>query len=64
MSTCAPYCASERLFASISVQADDEKLKQALGLEDSFRTTHALLALHVWMCLVRLRQEARLLNRL
>ena len=29
----------------------------AFVLEKNFRTTHAMLVLHVWMCLVRLRSE-------
>ena len=33
--------------------------RAALGLEKRFANTHALLCLHVWLALVRLRAEGR-----
>eukprot|EP00850_Spirogloea_muscicola_P024591 SM001112S18866 [mRNA] locus=s1112:662:2108:- [translate_table: standard] len=37
--------------------AERDELYQALGLPRNFRTVHAVLVLHIWLCLVRLRAE-------
>eukprot|EP00850_Spirogloea_muscicola_P005116 SM000023S07572 [mRNA] locus=s23:215493:216932:+ [translate_table: standard] len=37
--------------------AECDELYQALGLPKNFRTVHAVLVLHIWLCLVRLRAE-------
>ena len=48
---------ADRLYASISAQAEDPALVEALDVEASFRGSHAMLSLHVWLVLQRLRGE-------
>jgi hypothetical protein len=45
--------AADRLYATISAQAEDAALADALDVEDSFRGSHAMLCLHVWLVLHR-----------
>ncbi|KAK9846410.1 hypothetical protein WJX81_003307 [Elliptochloris bilobata] len=50
---------AKALHAAVQEQAENPALYEALGLERRFANTHALLCLHVWMTLVRLRGEGR-----
>ncbi|CAI5485575.1 unnamed protein product [Closterium sp. Naga37s-1] len=45
------------LYKAVTRQADDEMFLRALGLPSQFRTHHALLVLHTWLALLRLRKE-------
>ncbi|CAI7804658.1 unnamed protein product [Closterium sp. NIES-53] len=45
------------LYRAVTRQADDETFLRALGLPSQFRTHHALLVLHTWLALLRLRKE-------
>jgi len=47
--------AADRLYAAISAQAEDPALMDALEIEQSFRGSHGMLTLHVWLVLKRLR---------
>lgn len=49
--------AADRLYASVTAQAEDSALIESLGVEPTFRGTHAMIVLHVWMVLLRLRKE-------
>lgn len=48
---------ADRLYASITAQAENTTLLEVLNVEDSFRGSHAMLSLHVWLVLQRLRGE-------
>ncbi|KAG6549688.1 hypothetical protein Mapa_008667 [Marchantia paleacea] len=48
---------SKILYTRISAQADKRDLYASFALEKNFRTTHAMLLLHMWLTLVRLRAE-------
>eukprot|EP00249_Psilotum_nudum_P003846 c17346_g1_i2 orf=464-1315(+) len=45
------------LYSRITNQVEKPEFYAGFNLEKSFRTTHALLVLHMWMCLARLRVE-------
>lgn len=47
------------MFACTKVTEAHRCCCTALGLEKRFANTHALLCLHVWMTLVRLREEGK-----
>ncbi|GJP46140.1 hypothetical protein CLOM_g5463 [Closterium sp. NIES-68] len=47
------------LYKAVTRQADDETFLRALGLPSQFRTHHALLVLHTWLALLRLRKEGK-----
>lgn len=47
------------LHQRIASQAESPALYATFKLEKTFRTTHAMLVLHTWMCLVRLRAEGK-----
>lgn len=49
--------AAHALYANVQAQAGDVRLLQALGVGPDFQSTHAMLCLHVWLLLVRLRAE-------
>ncbi|KAK9819883.1 hypothetical protein WJX72_003560 [[Myrmecia] bisecta] len=48
---------AKTLYDGVVEQATDTLLYNALGLENKFPARYAMLSLHVWMCLVRLRAE-------
>ncbi|CAM6117544.1 unnamed protein product [Calypogeia fissa] len=50
---------SKTLYARISNHVERPELYASFVLEKSFRTTHAMLLLHVWLTLVRLRSEGK-----
>ncbi|XP_024519640.1 uncharacterized protein LOC9661590 [Selaginella moellendorffii] len=50
---------AKRLYARITSQVENPELYSSFGLEKKFRTVHAMLLLHVWMVLVRLRTEEK-----
>ncbi|KAL3700392.1 hypothetical protein R1sor_018414 [Riccia sorocarpa] len=50
---------TKTLYARISSHADTPELYADFGLQKSFRTTHAVLLVHVWLTLVRLRAEGK-----
>jgi cytochrome b pre-mRNA-processing protein 3 len=50
---------AEGLYAGVKEQADDPSLAAALRLPPGFQPHHALLCLHVWLLLVRLRAEGK-----
>jgi hypothetical protein len=52
--------AADRLYATISAQAEDAALADALDVEDSFRGSHAMLCLHVWLVLHRQESGGRI----
>lgn len=45
------------LYEACSAQAESDALRTACALPDDFTTRFNLLVLHMWMCLVRMRQE-------
>ncbi|KAG0581001.1 hypothetical protein KC19_4G217000 [Ceratodon purpureus] len=47
------------LYSRISSQVDQPELYANFVLEQNFRTTHAMLVLHMWLSLSRLRSEGR-----
>lgn len=47
------------LYSRISSQVDQPELYANFALEQSFRTTHAMLVLHMWLSLGRLRSEGK-----
>lgn len=49
--------AAKIMYEACTEQADGVKLREACQLEDSFATRFNLTVLHVWVCLVRLRDE-------
>ena len=44
-------------YEACAERAESSDLREACGLEDSFATRFNLLTLHIWMSLVKLRQE-------
>ncbi|KAJ7539217.1 hypothetical protein O6H91_11G081400 [Diphasiastrum complanatum] len=50
---------SRFLYTRVTAQVEDPHCYASLDLEQNFRTTHALLVLHLWLCLVRLRAEGK-----
>jgi cytochrome b pre-mRNA-processing protein 3 len=49
--------ASTGMYAAVTEVAGGDALLRALRIPDDFQHRHALLALHVWLILVRLRPE-------
>lgn len=47
------------LHSRVARHVENPALYATFSLEKSFRTTHAMLVLHTWMCLVRLRGEGK-----
>lgn len=47
------------LYSRISHQVDQPELYANFALEQSFRTTHAMLVLYMWLSLCRLRSEGK-----
>ena len=44
-------------YEACSAQAESEPLREACRLPDDFTTRFNLLVLHLWICMVRMRQE-------
>ncbi|KAL2651388.1 hypothetical protein R1flu_019516 [Riccia fluitans] len=50
---------SRTLYTRISSHAETPELYANYGLQKNFRTTHAMLLVHMWLTLVRLRAEGK-----
>lgn len=50
---------AQKLLKEITAQCTNDEIFEALQLEKTFRTKFALMSLHVWLCLFRLRQEGK-----
>ena len=49
--------AADRLYNAVNKQCDSDIFHQTFGIEKSFRGEHAVLVLHVWLLLKRIRSE-------
>lgn len=51
--------ASKAWYECVTEQVEDSRLYKAFGLEENFANKYALLSIHIWLCLVRLRSEGK-----
>lgn len=50
---------AEKLYKEVVEQSTNDEIFAALKLEKDFRSQFALMSLHIWLCLARLRAEGK-----